>query len=270
MELWHFNLLNEQTETPEIRFLQRVLQQIRKINPHFLRDEVEVVAQTQLSFPRQWGLGSSSTFLYLIAQWANVDPFLLLFRSMEGSGYDIACAQAAGPIIYQNKNGRPEWKGISFRPPFYQQIYFVHLQRKQSSTEGIDYYQQRKIDLSLHKTIAELDALTDEILRATQVEDFAHLINEHELIISRSLQMSTVKSRYFSDYPYAIKSLGAWGGDFFLAIGPDGEEAIKQYFARKGFPVVIPFRELIISHSPSLSPQTTSARKIRLESFTVV
>ena len=56
---------------------------------------------TKLTFPRAWGLGTSSTLISLIAQWAKCDPFELLFEAFGGSGYDIACATANSPISYQ-------------------------------------------------------------------------------------------------------------------------------------------------------------------------
>jgi hypothetical protein len=49
---------------------------------------------TILDFPNDWGLGSSSTLISLLAQYANVDPYELLAKTFGGSGYDIACATA--------------------------------------------------------------------------------------------------------------------------------------------------------------------------------
>lgn len=37
--------------------------------------------ETKLEFPRDWGLGSSSTLINNIAQWAQIDAFKLLFES---------------------------------------------------------------------------------------------------------------------------------------------------------------------------------------------
>jgi hypothetical protein len=38
--------------------------------------------------------------------------------------------------------------------------------------------------------------------------------------------------------------LGAWGGDFVLACGPENSQ---EYFTQKGFPVVFSFADLILS-----------------------
>ncbi len=59
---------------------------------------------THLDFPRDWGLGSSSTLINNVAQWAQVDPFDLHFKVSNGSGYDIACANEDSPIVYSTQN----------------------------------------------------------------------------------------------------------------------------------------------------------------------
>ena len=59
---------------------------------------------THLEFPRDWGLGSSSTLINNVAQWAQVDPFELHFKVSNGSGYDIACAKRRYPIVYSTQN----------------------------------------------------------------------------------------------------------------------------------------------------------------------
>ena len=55
---------------------------------------------TKLDFPQNWGLGSSSTLISLLAQYANIDPYELLAKTFGGSGYDIACATAKSAITY--------------------------------------------------------------------------------------------------------------------------------------------------------------------------
>src|SRR5690606_19200933 len=88
MEFWHFE--PHTTNNMEVaRDLQTILKQVRRQNPHFLRDELDVTIETKLEFPREWGLGSSSSLLYNVAQWAYVSPFELAMKSFGGSGYDI-------------------------------------------------------------------------------------------------------------------------------------------------------------------------------------
>ena len=55
--------------------------------------------------------------------------------------------------------------------------------------------------------------------------------------------MPTVKERLFSDFNGTVKSLGAWGGDFVLAISET--EDTPAYFASKGFDTCVPYNEMI-------------------------
>ena len=76
-----------------------LLRSIREINPLFkIEPGTEVI--TILDFNLQWGLGSSSTLVATLAEWAGVDPFQLNEIVFHGSGFDIACANADGPIFY--------------------------------------------------------------------------------------------------------------------------------------------------------------------------
>ncbi len=138
-EFWHFKCIDEKP-TEEALFLQNILQQVRKQNAHFLRDDVGVKVETRLGFPLSWGLGSSSSLIYNIAQWANVSPFELLFKTHGGSGYDIACAQSDGPIGYKKLSSGPNWSPVYFHPSFKDNLFFVYLGNKKNSREAIEDY----------------------------------------------------------------------------------------------------------------------------------
>jgi hypothetical protein len=47
----------------------------------------------------------------------------------------------------------------------------------------------------------------------------------------------------FPDYSRAIKSLGAWGGDFVLATGNFNE---MDYFKQKGFHTIISYHKMVL------------------------
>ena len=81
--------------------LKAILNLAKKENPNFLLEGGEV--KTFLEFNKNWGLGSSSTLISNIATWAKVNPYQLGKKSFGGSGYDIACSHARGPIIYTKK-----------------------------------------------------------------------------------------------------------------------------------------------------------------------
>ena len=102
--------------------LLSILQEAKRANPNFLNSEHGFVVKTNLTFPRNWGLGSSSTLINSIASWAKVDAFALLKNSFGGSGYDIACAQNDTPVLYEIKNTKPIVESVSFNPEFIDDI----------------------------------------------------------------------------------------------------------------------------------------------------
>ena len=90
-----------QRRTKPLLDLQQILLVARELNSDFLTKSTGVIVETQLDFPKDWGLGSSSTLVNNVAQWANVNPFYIQQKVFGGSGYDIACAQKHNPITYQ-------------------------------------------------------------------------------------------------------------------------------------------------------------------------
>ena len=218
-----------------------ILKEAKKINPSFLASENGFVVKTALTFPRDWGLGSSSTLINSIASWAKVDAFQLLWNSFKGSGYDIACAQNERAIFYQLENDRPIVEPVNFNPNFKENLFFVHLNQKQDSKEGILKFRQR--EQSFQKEIEQISTISDEFLKATSLVDFNKLIVEHEQIISSIIKLKPVKEKLFLDYFGEIKSLGAWGGDFVLVTGND---ETSRYFKKKGFDTVLSYSEIIL------------------------
>lgn len=241
-EFWHFNCLDE-NPVPEAVILQKILKEARKQNKHFLRDELDVFVETQVGFPLDWGLGSSSSLVYNVAQWAYVSPFELLFHTFGGSGYDIACAQSDGPILYQKKSNGPHWSISHFEPEYKNQLYLVYLGNKQDSRDAISYYKKKKPFSS--DVIQSISKITDSILASKTLEEFEQLVNDHENIVAQNLDMKPVKEIRFSDYWGSVKSLGAWGGDFVLATSSKGIEETKKYFLSKGHDIVFGYSELI-------------------------
>ncbi len=195
---------------------------------------------SRLEFPQNWGLGSSSTLINNLAQWAKVDAYKLLAATFGGSGYDIACAQHPYPITFQkNLKSSPKVEKAVFNPSFKDQLFFVHQNQKQNSRDAIAHYNTLKTTQSLD--FSELNALTDALLVATTLEEFEVLMSKHETIVGNLIQHPPIKASHFSDYNGAIKSLGAWGGDFFLATGNN-----LQYFKDKGYNTIIPFKEMVL------------------------
>ena len=222
--------------------LIRILQVANGMNPDLLTNSNGFVITTQLSFPRNWGLGTSSTLINNIAQWFQIDAFELLHQSFGGSGYDIACAQNNTPITYSIVNGSPKVEQLTFEPEFAKNIYFVYLNQKRSSKSAIaDYNSNKTAQLSEH--IAAINALTNDCIQATDLESFTNVVNQHEILLSTILKTETVKAALFPDFEGTIKSLGAWGGDFVLVVS---KENPSSYFIGKGYETVIPYGEMIL------------------------
>ncbi|MFY0630662.1 MAG: GHMP kinase [Flavobacteriaceae bacterium] len=221
--------------------LQSILQEARKLNPEFLQSETGFVVKTNLTFPRDWGLGSSSTLINNVAQWAKVDAYTLLWNAFSGSGYDIANAQNDSPIRYRLEDSKPVVESVHFNPSFKDQLYFIHLNKKQNSREGIRRYKEKR-----GKVKGELNRISEiskEIVKVKKLADFEKLIEEHEQIISKIVKLKPIKEELFLDYFGAIKSLGAWGGDFILATG---NENTPSYFKEKGYTTILSYSEMVL------------------------
>ncbi len=221
--------------------LLEILSEAKKLNTDFLNSSAGFLVKTTLTFPRNWGLGSSSTLINSIAFWAKVDAFQLLWNSFKGSGYDIACAQNNSPIFYQLLDKKPIVERVNFNPRFQENLFFVHLNQKQDSKKGIAKFRENK--QNLQKEIEQISMISEDFLKVSNLNDFEKLIFEHEKIISSIIQQKPVKSELFPDYFGEIKSLGAWGGDFVLATG--NEKSIS-YFKNKGFETILPYSEMIL------------------------
>lgn len=224
-----------------LEVLVQILVEARKLNPEFLSGKSGYTVDTHMDFPRSWGLGTSSTLINNIAQWARVDPYLLLSNTFGGSGYDIACAQHNTAIFYHLKKQEPRVTEIDFNPSFASSLFFVYLNRKQDSREAIAAYRKKqgnKPDL-----VQKISSLTRAIAASKQLEEFEVLLLQHEKLISEALEMPAIKETYFPDFEGIVKSLGAWGGDFVLATGP---EKAQEYFRKKGYTTVIPYSDMIL------------------------
>ena len=170
-----------------------------------------------------------------------MNAYTLLEKTFGGSGYDLACAQHNTPIFYTRNGINPIVEKVAFNPIFKDQLYFVYLNKKQNSREGIQRFKALKGNLIAE--IAQISQLTDAFVACNNLIDFEKLLIEHEQIVSKTIQLKTVQETYFSDYFGKTKSLGAWGGDFILATGNSDS---KFYFNKKGFETVIPYTDLIL------------------------
>ena len=220
--------------------LLHILQQAQQLNPAFLKNSDGILVTTALSFPKKWGLGTSSTLINNIAQWAQVDAYRLLFDSFGGSGYDIACAQHYTAVIYSLVNENPVVRPVVLDPLCKAQLYFVYLNQKQSSKEAIAAYYKKQHRLADHAQ--EISTITEALLEDTGYENWVEQLQKHEIILSNVLEMQTVQEAYFPDFSGFVKSLGAWGGDFVLVLSQTDP---TDYFLEKGYHTVLRYADLI-------------------------
>ncbi|MDA6070542.1 GYDIA family GHMP kinase [Flavobacterium sp. AC] len=236
------NNTDTKAETVKTTLVQ-ILHEAYLLNPDFISKSDGYKISTQLTFPKNWGLGTSSTLLNNIAQWTNIDAFTLLKNSFGGSGYDIACAQNDTPIIYRLEENLPLVESVSFNPDFTQDIYFVYLNKKQNSKTAINGYYNNK-NQNLAHNIIDNNKITEAVLNAKTLKEFANALEKHEIHLSTILKVKTIKEAAFPDFDGVIKSLGAWGGDFVMVIS---KENPTTYFASKGYETILTYNEMILN-----------------------
>ncbi len=231
------------------KFIQKLLKGAVRYNTEFLNNWNGFKVIHRLEFSRDWGLGSSSTVIYNVAQWADINPFHLHFYVSNGSGYDIACAGAESPITYQLLENELKYQEVDFDPGCLDQVYFVYLGNKQSSGEGIIHYTKQ---IKKRQEVAkEISQITEDSLICEGIKDFRILIEEHESIISRELKLPKVKEERFPDFEGSIKSLGAWGGDFCMVVSEMDPPDTVTYFKSKGFKTILGYDEMAYHSSRS-------------------
>ena len=218
--------------------LIRIIKLIREYNPSFLKKNGSDIS-TNLTFDKNWGLGSSSTLISNLATLSGVNPYILNNKIFKGSGYDIACANSFSPIVYQLKKDQKIIDEVSFKPPFHERIYFIYLNKKQSSISEIENYNNK----ASNSIINEITNITSMILRCKSIEEYNKLIESHELIISKLISKPPIKETLFKDFNGSIKSLGAWGGDMIMVTSHSDP---SQYFIEKGYSTIFKFDELLV------------------------
>lgn len=237
--------LIDTTDSGKSEYLGKVLFAAKLLNPGFLNNNNGYTITTQLEYPQEWGLGSSSTFISNLAWWAGVDPFKLNQRVTSGSGYDIACARSEYPIIYHLEKGAPVWEPVAFSPSYIQNLFLLYLGQKQNTAGSVsDFRGQYCFNNS---DIDFINELTQQLVMSRKLDTTIHILKEHENYMGKILKMEPIKQKYFHDFDGEIKSLGAWGGDFALVASNLSLEEVKIYFRSHGFLTLLKFEELMLN-----------------------
>ncbi|MBD3639151.1 MAG: GHMP kinase [Crocinitomicaceae bacterium] len=243
-EKWFWVSMDDQlnlidtNNTGAAEMLQSLFKYIKHIQPDLdLINHYEVKA----NFNLQWGLGSSSTLVSLLSQWSDVDPYEMLANSFGGSGYDIAAATAQNPIIYQIRDNQKLIEEVQLNREITDKCLFIYLGKKQNSRNEIKKFTSSEVT---EKDIIAMNGIVEQAIKVSTIEEFEALLNRSEDILSFILGREKLKDHIFADYKYSIKSLGAWGGDFFLATFRDLDEA-RNYFKMKGLTTQFTYSELV-------------------------
>lgn len=221
------------------QFVLMVLKNIQKRSTRKFQGNTSYEMVTHLQFLANFGLGSSSTLMNNLSEWAEIDAFELNELCLGGSGYDIAVAKEKSPITYRYFENVRKVETLHFKPEFRNELIFIHLNQKQDSRKGIELYRSKPKSQEL---IAQLSDITKEIILTRDVEKFSELMEIHERQLSEFLGIPPVKENYFENAPVFVKSLGAWGGDFVLSRKFSG---FGDYFSGRGFSTVFEWDELI-------------------------
>ena len=220
--------------------LSNIMSKVKSLNDNVFNDTHDYKFNTFLDFDPQWGLGSSSTLINNISEWAEINPYELLDSTFKGSGYDIACAKSNEPIFYKVNSRIIEI--ANFNPEFKDNLYFVYQGRKQNSANEVKAFLDKDKSYTTEvQQISEIGKIMPEI---QSLRDFCYFIKVHEEIMAACLEQKRIK-KYFSDFEGEMKSLGAWGGDFLLAATEWDYEKVKNYFDNKGLNVILRYDDII-------------------------
>ena len=210
----------------------------RSLNPNF---DYPFTLETTLEFDREWGLGSSSTLIAALAQFASVNVYELLDLGFKGSGYDIACATAEGPIRFQRIGKEVSVTPVNWMPEFADELHLVYLNQKMNSREAIAHYREAQ---SSDHFLNELSRLSNAISEETSdINRFEKLLQEQESLLAARLEITAIGDQLFADRPEGVfVSLGAWGGDFALFTRKKNIPYLKD----KGYSTILKLDELCI------------------------
>lgn len=231
-------------EEPTAQRLTQLLAEATKLRPASSELLSGKMITTHLEFDRSWGLGSSSTLLYCLAQWLDVDAHELLKATFGGSGYDLACAATSTSLTYQLVNQQPVVTPLNWLPEWVSQTYFVYRNQKQNSRAGIKTYRERKSNLAGIEAISKTTAL---LTKTRLLAEAQNLLWQHEKLTSELVGLPTVQEELFLDFPGVVKSLGAWGGDFCWVLTELDEVRTRQYFAQRGLKTVLSWAEMVLA-----------------------
>ncbi len=242
LKLPDFEILQTNDKVRSLQLIEifKNIQRLKEVNAF----NHSLAFETSLNFNPELGLGTSSTLVANLAKWAGVDPFQLNELSFKGSGFDVACATADAPISYRKGKAPVE---LDLNYPFREQLFFVYSGKKKATKNEVQRFLSN--NSIIQSEIDQMDLLSEQFISAESLQEFQSLIRKHEQMVSEAIGIEPLKETLFKDFNGAIKSLGAWGGDFFLAATNWDKSKVRNYFREKGFEPIFMWDELVLSRN---------------------
>lgn len=234
---WESQTLDSITNREMAESWSKVMREVQKLNPEFFSNRKKYCAETLLDFPEDFGLGSSSTLTALLARAFSVDAYALNEATFRSSGYDVAVGLLGKTLHYRKKPFLA--KPVNFKPSYREDLLFGYQNCKRNSRDAINAYREHPPKPEI---IEKISAITQEVTQCDSAEKLDSLLQRHETLTAAILRCQTLKESRFADCPVFIKSLGAWGGDFFMTRKFDGWE---KYFSGKNIHYIKNWEEMI-------------------------
>lgn len=202
--------------------------------------------ETRLEFERSWGLGSSSTFVKLMSDWLQLNPFEVQFKFFGGSGYDIASAILGKPLVYSKINNAPQWKSWQLNPQLTQHWNVVFLGKKANSRDSVNGVSSLLDELKNNEIFsAQWRHLSKMVEQAEELVQLEAGLEMMQLFLSQSIPLKT-PYQYLNIKPISkglCKWLGAWEGDMILANNQLMEHYEEVFYSFMS----MPWNELIVN-----------------------
>jgi mevalonate kinase len=198
----------------------------QKLNLNF--NPFQGSVETKLEFPREFGLGSSSSLICLIGKWAEVSPMDLFLANWKGSGYDVAVAMEKHAIEYWYNEGKPCWNRVEVTPQASEDWFFIYSNSKQSTYQEIDRIKDKSLP---SQSLNSLHEIHKTLISSKKSNLWIDALKKHEDIISAFIIKPKVQQVLFpneSSELFFAKSLGAWGGDFILVHEKNLSETLQN------------------------------------------
>lgn len=221
------------------KWAQKLIQLIRVQKPEFLLNKGASL-KFENFFPVEWGLGSSSATISSLCRMAGVDPYKVNESLMGGSGADIAATTASSWFLYRRTDQGPITWELPFDFGLKENTWFVYSGKKQATASHLGKIEKKKNHFDAWELVNDY---VYRFVAVPAVPELLKVVYDHELLVSSAIAIDPI-GLGFGDFPGKVKSLGAWGGDFFMAISQQDSTFVKNYFMDKGFVHIFTWEEM--------------------------